>query len=332
MKLHTTSSTVNAHLPVFASQGFLSAKSKDYGWLEENDLILPFFVDKRLIFRRLIFTTAPLSKVGRMIDAAEEKQFLDNIVDYCRSVIKADFVAKPMANAIFGSLPRGSIAARYGTYVVDLGPSEEEIFSGFKSSTRTKIRKTANEGIVFEETSDIETIANLIRETFARSGDSALSPGLNFLQAMQRNLGDSVQFYVTRNSTDIQTCAVVVFDADQAYYYYGGSIDKPATGSAYLMHWETMRRMKRLGIKKYDFMGAAYKPKPDTKSYTLQEFKQRFNPKEISGYTFKVIFRPVKYAVFNMLARTSFMLKGGQYHGDSIDLYIREHGPCEGDS
>ncbi|SDB58508.1 hypothetical protein SAMN02982931_04699 [Bauldia litoralis] len=90
--------------------------------------------------------------------------------------------------------------------------------------------------------------------------------------------------------------------------------------------------MKGLGIKKYDFMGAACKPKPDTKSYTLQEFKQRFNPQEIYGYTFKVIFRPVKYATFNMLARTSFMLKGGQYHGDSIDLYIREHGQCEGGS
>lgn len=331
MKLHTTSSTVDARLPVFASQGFLSAKSRDYGWLEENDIILPFFVDKRLIFRRVIFTTAPLSKAGRMIDPAEEKLFLENIVNYCRSAIKADFVAKPMASAIFSSIPCGSIAARYGTYVVDLEPSEEEIFSKFKSSTRTKIRKTTKEGIVFEETSDIETIAALIRETFARSGDSALSPGLNFLQALKRNMGDSVRFCVTRNRGDIQTCAVVAFDADRAYYYYGGSIKKPAAGSAYLMHWETMRRMKGLGIKKYDFMGAAYKPKPDTKSYTLQEFKQRFNPQEIYGYTFKVIFRPVKYAIFNMLARTSFMLKGGQYHGDSIDLFIREHGQCEGD-
>ena len=310
----------------------MSAKSRDYGWLEEDDLILPFFVDKRLIFRRVIITTAPLSKAGRTIDPAEEKLFLDNIVNHCRSIIKADFIAKPMANAIFGSTPDGSVAARYGTYIVDLEPMEEEIFSRFKSSTRTKIRKTTREGIIFEETSDIETIADLVRDTFARSGDSALSPSLKFLQAMQKNMEGSVRFYMTRGGGDPQTCAVVVLDADQAYYYYGGSIEKPATGSAYLMQWEIIRRMKSLGIKKYDFMGAAYKPKPDTKSYTLQQFKQRFNPQEIYGYTFKVIFRPVKYATFNMLARTSFMLKGGQYHGDSIDLYIREHDRCAGDS
>lgn len=329
MKLHTTSTTVDTYLPVFASEGFLSAKSRNFGWLEDNNLILPFFVDERLIFRRVIITTAPFSKDGRVVSLYEEKLFLDNIVSYFRAVIKADFIAKPMANAIFGSTPSGSVPAKYGTYITDLRLDEDEIFAKFKSSTRNKIRKAIRQGVIYEETSNIQEIAALLKETFARSGDSALSPSLSFLQAMQRNMGDSVRFYVTRKSNDLQTCAVVVFDDGQAYYYYGGSIKKPVTGSAYLMHWETMKRMKELGTKEYNFMGAAYKPKPGTKSYSLQEFKQRFNPQEIYGYTFKVIFHPVKYAIFNMLVRMLFMLNGGQYHGDPIDLYIREHGPRE---
>lgn len=332
MKLHTTSSTVEARLPVFASEGFLSAKSSDFGWLEDNDLILPFFVDRRLIFRRIIITNAPISKKDGTINLNDERLFLDNTINYFESILKADFIAKPMANAIFLSIPSGSFAARYGTYIIDLRLSQEEIFSKFKSSTRTKIRKAKKDGTIFEKTSNIEEISAIVKETYARSGDSALSPSLSFLQAMQKNMGDSVRFYVTRNGSEIQTCAVIVFDGDQAYYYYGGSIEEPATGSAYLMHWETMRSMKELGIGEYNFMGAAYKPKPGTKSFTLQEFKQRFNPIEVYGYTFKVIFHPVRYTIFNMLTKMLFMLRGGKYSGDPVDLYIREHGPCESDS
>ncbi|MCP4371484.1 MAG: hypothetical protein GY797_25695, partial [Deltaproteobacteria bacterium] len=42
--------------PVFSQASFLSSKSKYYGWFDIEGEKIPYIIDKRLVFKRLIIT------------------------------------------------------------------------------------------------------------------------------------------------------------------------------------------------------------------------------------------------------------------------------------
>ena len=48
---------ININLPIFATENYLKSKSDDYGWFVTKEVILPFSIEKKLIFKRLIFST-----------------------------------------------------------------------------------------------------------------------------------------------------------------------------------------------------------------------------------------------------------------------------------
>ncbi len=43
-------------LPVVATKEFLSGKSKEFGWFVSDEFVLPFIVEKKFIFRRIVFS------------------------------------------------------------------------------------------------------------------------------------------------------------------------------------------------------------------------------------------------------------------------------------
>ena len=71
------------NLPIFATEKYLKSKSNKYGWFLTDDFILPFTIDKKLIFKRLIFTTETIY-LNKNLTEIEEKEFLNNVVSYCK--------------------------------------------------------------------------------------------------------------------------------------------------------------------------------------------------------------------------------------------------------
>src|SRR5690348_3837139 len=123
-------------LPIYASEAFLKSVGDEYGWIGGSDCngelqcVLPFTLIKKPGFRLVRFRTETVP-LGRPLELAEEKAFLNSVVDHFRS-LSADMIVPSGNAALFRTFPDNSEAAPYGTFVQDLSRSEEELLRGIR--------------------------------------------------------------------------------------------------------------------------------------------------------------------------------------------------------
>ncbi len=304
------------NLPVLAKEGMLKSRSDDWGWFVSDKFILPFYIDKRLIFKRMVFTTE-CHKLDDSATLEEEKTFLNNVVDYCKENTDIDFIAKAQSNAVFRTFPDGSDYVEWGTMVVDLNKSEDELFASFERKCRNIIRKSIDLGTTVEETDDVKLIYECIRDTLRRQNSPYLAQ-YKFFEELKNNLKDNVKFYIAKNKDTLQGVSVVLFDDKDGYYYYSGTAENSVPGSINLLQFEIMKDLMKKGIKKYDLVGVRLNVKKDSKYAAIRRFKERFKPELIEGFAFRVVLKPLKYAIFNVMIKIYFALKGMRYI-DPID-------------
>lgn len=310
----------NVTLPIFATENFLKSKSSSYGWFVSNKFILPFVIDKKLTFKRLIFTTETFY-LEENLSIQEERAFLNEVVEYCRRDDICDFIFKAQSNVVFKTFPENAEEVAWGTYEIELNLTEEEIFNNFESKARTKVRKAIKTDVIISKTDDIELIYQNIKETFMRQ-QSLLYPSLEYLQKLQTNLKDNLQCFVAKQNGAIQGVALIVYDKKRAYYLFGGSTARPSPGSLNLLHYEIIKFCKEKEIGFYDFVGARVCFEKGSKFASLQAFKKSFGAKLKEGYAFRVILKPMKYKLFKLLVNLYFKSKGSSYT-DPIDSIRR---------
>jgi hypothetical protein len=314
-----TSDSFSNKLPVFGTEQFLAAKSSEFGWFIDGACVLPFIIDKHLCFRRLIFTTEiiPLTRVPTL---EQEKDFLDEVMRVCESEpsLGVDFVATAQANAVFRIAPSESEPIPWGSYIVDLQQSEDAMFNGCHSKHRNVIRNALGNGVEIRTTNDVGEIYRNIRDTMKRQ-NLLFFPSRSYLARLQGNLGGNLTFYTAYYKDVLQGAAVVAHNEFGGFYYYGGSIARPFTGSLNLMQYEIMKDLKRKGRATYDLMGARIDTGGDPKIEGIQRFKARFASSFKQGYTFRKIIRPVRHRLFVCAVKAYCAIKGAHYNGDVID-------------
>lgn len=313
---------INWHpgLSIFAYEPFLKAVGDEYGWIggfderEELRCILPYTIIKKAIFRMARFRVETIP-TGKDLEIEEEKKFLNNVVQLLKS-IGADMIIPATTNTIFRTYPDGAIAAPYGTYIIDLTHPEETIFGNFSSSHRRKVRLAKKKGVkIVSGLEYLETAYRLVRDTFARSKQGFMS-----LQAFKRyvnGLGQNVKILVAEHDSRPQGCVVIPFSEYSAYYVYGGSCPSPVTGANNLLHWTAMQEFKRLGVKRYDFVGVRINPDKGSKQEGLKVFKERFGGELHQGYMWKYPISRPKFSIYNLAVR---FLRGG----DIVDYESRK--------
>jgi hypothetical protein len=301
----------NPDLSIYASEPFLKAVGDAYGWLggfddsENLRCILPYTVVKKAVFRMVRFRVETIP-MGGDLAVEDEKAFLNVAVEYFRS-IGADMIIPATTNTIFRTYPDGADAAPYGTYVIDLTPSEETLLKNLNSSHRRKLRLAMKQGVQIRSGMEYLQISyELVRDTFGRSKMGFMS--LEDYERYVKSLGDHVKILVAEYQGVIQGCIVVPFSSHRAYYVYGGSIPEPHTGATNLIHWEAIRYFREMGVKSYDFVGVRINPEEGSKQEGLMQYKQRFGGRLEQGYMWKYPIRPLKYAVYNLAVRH---LRGG---------------------
>ncbi|WP_408999188.1 lipid II:glycine glycyltransferase FemX [Syntrophus buswellii] len=308
---------INWHpeLSIYASEPFLKAVGDEYGWLggfdEDQKLrcILPYTIIKKAFFRMVRFRVETIP-IGEDISIDQEKAFLNSVVDYFRN-LGADMIIPATTNSIFRTYPDGSIAAPYGTFIIDLTQPEEILLRCFNSTHRRKVRQAAKQGVQIHNGIEfLEKSYELVRDTFKRSnmGFMSYEEFRSYVFSLDRN----VQIMVADYQGIIQGCIVVPFSLHTAYYVYGGSIQQPQTGATNLLHWEAMKQFRKLGVKRYDFVGVRINPKEGTRQEGLYAYKQRFGGKLIQGYMWKYPIRPLKYFAYAQAVRF-------QRGGDIVD-------------
>jgi len=320
--LQLIKSNLKYDLPIFATENYLKSKSDEYGWFVTDDFILPFTIDKKLMFKRLIFTTDTIY-INKILTTFEEKEFLNEVVLYCKKHDICDFIFKAQANAIFKSYPDHCEHVEWGTYEVKLDKPMDEILSKFYARDRTKVRKAIKLGVTVKTTYDIEKVYKNIKDTFQRQ-NSLLFPSLSYLEKLKNNLNGNFTMFIVEHNDEIQGSTVMINDDKRAYYLYGGSIPKPTNGSINLMHYKAMEYFQEKNLDYYDFVGARTCIEEGSKYEALQKFKSRFGTTLRQGYAFRVVIKPLKYKLFTLLVQSYFKLKRSSYI-DPIDSIRRCH-------
>ena len=307
------------NLPIFAHENYLKTKSKEYGWFKNDKFLLPFIIDQHFIFRRLIFTTE-IIYLNNKTSLEEEKNFLNEIVDYCKKNKICDFIYKPQANAVFNIFPNNSLNAEWGTYEIDLrNKSIDEIFNNFHSKHKNVIRKAIKSEVKIKQLDDIEIVYQNIKETFERQ-KSLYYPSLDYLKKLKDNLQDNLLIIGSFYQDKLQGCAVIPYSKERAYYLYGGSIQRPFTGSLNYMHYEIIKFLKEKEVKYYDFMGARLCLEKGSKFEGIQRFKSRFGARLKKGYAFIVPINNIKYKLFIFLVKNYFRFKGTFFEEPIVNL------------
>ena len=171
------------------------------------------------------------------------------------------------------------------TLLLNLEPSEDELFRGLRKNTRYYVRKAQNEGVVVtisQATSDLDALYELYRETVSRQ---------RFIPYSRRYFDDEVRAFAETNEVDIvlayqddvlRAGAMIIYYGETAYYHHGASrrTDKESF-AAYLLQWEAIRHAKARGITTYDFWGVAPTDDPKHPKAGLTIFKRGFGGERV---------------------------------------------------
>lgn len=313
-------------LPVFAKESFLKAVSDEYGWLggfsETGDLrcVLPYTIVRKVLFRlaRFRVETIPLTPD---LGLAEERDFLNAVIEFLRSR-DVDVVIPATTNALFRTYPDGAEATPYGSYLIDLRPSEEVLWKSIDRITRQNIRSASKAGIMIRGTALEEQDAAylMIKETFGRSK-------LPFMDRKSfggflAGLGEYGKLLVADQGGLAQSFCVFGYSDHAVYAIYAGNAPRPPQGANKLLYWEAMRLFKSLGARAFDFVGARINPEKGSKQEALGLFKKRFGATLKQGYIWKYSIRSLKYRLYRLAAR----LRSG---GDIVDAEKRRLGNHE---
>lgn len=303
-------------LPAIAIPDYLSIFNGllDYGYFVENSCLLPFIIRKRYFMKFIQFTSPVLGTKN----IEEEKTFLNNLLYFIKREMNIDFIDSSNTS-IFKTFPDESLFCKFGSYIVNLNKSENDLFAALHSKHRNVIKKAQNDGLqVFFGKEFAQECYLLIHETFNRQ--NLISPSIEYIQRLEK-LSDIVSFVVVKKGDTIQGCAIFLWNkGNSCYYLHGGSILKPHPGAMNLLHWETMLRMKNNGVKYYNFVGGRLNTDSGSKLEGIQRFKSRFGGDFEIGYLWKYIFNKPKYKLYNLLLKLYFkIILHQKYTGDVID-------------
>lgn len=292
------------YLPVLAQEEYLHSLNgvDDIGYFVEGGKVLPFTIRKKAVFKWIQLDNVVYGSHSE----SETKAFLDKVVNYTKKYLKISHIVSTNT-AIFDSYPTGSLFCKFGTYLVDLNQSEEELFANLHSKHRNVIRKAQTEGIIVEHGPDkaIDAI-NLMQDTFSRQ-NKVSGLGLSMIKQMEP-LGDMVDYWIAKDSDgNLQGSAVLLWNkGNSCYYMHGGSASHTKPGAMNLLMWEAMICMKERGVKWFDFVGARVTTEAGSKLEGIQRFKSRFGATMKVGYMFRVVVNKPYYTMFRIATNLAF--------------------------
>jgi lipid II:glycine glycyltransferase (peptidoglycan interpeptide bridge formation enzyme) len=260
------------------------------------------------------------------MSAEEEKSFLNSAIEYFRS-IGADIIIPATTNTIFRIYPDGADAAPYGSYVIDLSQSEDILWRNIERITRQNINTALKKGVAIRSGIEHLDAAYLhVADTFKRSKLQFMD--YESFKRYMLGLGDNGMIMRADYQGAPQSYVVFAFSDYCAYAVYAGNIARQQQGANKLLYWEAIRMFKKLGVQRYDVVGARIDPKKGSKQETINSLKKHLGAKLIQGYMWKYALRPLKALPYTLGVR---YLRGGDivdherhklinYRGLSIDV------------
>lgn len=294
--------------------------------LGDAGAIAPVRLRRRFGVRFAQFLYPPLRDGCRLGEAAEQG-FLDEAVSFLRESGCAR-ISAPFILDVFRATPRGAVACPFGSYSVDLDRGLDQIFQRFQQRYRSAIGAARKAGTVVKSGSDrLGDFHRLYGETMVREAKS-VEPFGHFAAMFQCLSEAHLLCAVAYHEGEAQAAAWVPFTRSAGYYLYGGSARRTASsGIGKLLHFDVMKRLQSVGVRRYVLGGARLSDVSGTKWEGIQHFKERFGSDLTRGFLWKMDLEPFRCGLYDIGLR----LRHGGWGGRSpLDLIDEERARLEG--
>lgn len=187
------------------------------------------------------------------------------------------------------------------TLLMDLTKEPEELLGAMRKKTRQYIHKGEREGVVTEETRDVERFLRVLRAVGER--DRFALHSREYFDRLLAAFGDRVHILIARVGDDDAGALMLARMADRAWELYGGWSGAHAESRPfYLLKWRAMMRMRALGARRYDMWGLA--EGADDPLAGVENFKLGFGG-EVTEWigALETPVRPMLYPVWQLAAR-----------------------------
>lgn len=209
------------------------------------------------------------------------------------------------------------------TVIIDLTPTEDDIFAAFGKRRRTGIRKALRDEH-WELTDESDLSRDQFGELYAIYEETAQRDDFGLYEAdtyyaMVEALRPYARVFVARR-TDAGTpdapatpgravawVIVTVFDGAAMSYYAGADAEARRTNAVMLLRWHVMRTLKAEGVRSYDFMGVDSARAPQLAS--VGDFKRQFGPESAVDGAWDLPVKPWRYRALRLALRLKRALR-----------------------
>jgi len=153
-----------------------------------------------------------------------------------------------------GARPAGVFVQPRRTLLIDLTRSPEELLGAMRKKTRQYIHKAEREGVITEETRDLDRFLVVLAQVAAR--DQFALHDRSYFERLLEAFGDAIHLTMSRVGSEDDGALLAVHLGDRAWELYGGwSGAHGESRPFYLLKWRSLMAMKQRGVARYDMWG-----------------------------------------------------------------------------
>lgn len=283
---------------------FLAGNRYSYYFLASDKRVIPVIVYNKYFFKWALLSSEPFIFCQENLFETE-MEFLDELTSTL-SDYGVQWIDATPAYSLFTSYPPKSIRIPFGSHIINLENEEDVIFKSFRNNYKNNIRRAISDGVIVKKGGKelLNDFISLDVSTWKRS----LRKGnkLSYYEQLLNHFPNNVLIYIAYINDIPQNSLMVYFTNAMTYYMFGGSIDNANMGSGKLLHWETIKDMKSLGVKSYSFVGCRINVDKNSKYNGIQNFKAGFGGDLFEGFMFKCVLKPFFYKLFKLLTKIKY--------------------------
>jgi len=258
-----------------------------YGVFKGNELICVFPLFQRQMHGlTVLLSPPPLQSVipylgfvmGRRYDTAKQSK-KESMLKAVMEDLDAELAALAPNYLAIAQVPgfidvRQFLREGYDTrihfsYVIDLAPPLPEIWDGFSSNLRTKLRKVEKNGYRLEKSTDLTAFYSTVAERFSEPDMNIPMISRSYFEDLFRAYPDELGLYYLYDADG----AVTGVQATQEYKVFTlwmGAPKMTAMPGNEFLQWLLLGRAKEAGYRQMENVGA--------NNENLNLFKSKFNP------------------------------------------------------
>ena len=153
-----------------------------------------------------------------------------------------------------GAHPAGVFVQPRRTLLMDLRLEPDALLAGMRKKTRQYIHKAEREGVITEDTRDVDRFLAVLGKVAARDRFAVHDRG--YFEQILTAFGSDAHLTMSRVGAEDDGALLAVRIGDRAWELYGGWSGAHAESRPfYLLKWRSLMGMKQRGVVRYDMWG-----------------------------------------------------------------------------